>query len=78
MEPAKSCRDASRNETIVYRLTKPKGQMAVCSVPGDTLPRFSAMFPFFNGRIMDGSDDAIWNGTFFLRVVPCVIAAVFC
>ena len=38
MEPAKSCMDASSNESIVYRAAKTEGQMAVCSVPGDTIP----------------------------------------
>ena len=36
MRPAKSCKDASSNETIVYSPAKSEGQMAVCSVPHDT------------------------------------------
>jgi hypothetical protein len=30
-----------------------------------------------SGPITNGSDDAIWNVTFFQRVVPYVIVAVF-
>ena len=37
MRPAKSCKDASSNETIVYSPAKSEGQMAVCSVPPDTI-----------------------------------------
>ena len=36
MRPAKSCKDASPNERIVYSTTKSEGQMAVCSVPPGT------------------------------------------
>ena len=37
VEPAKSCTDACSTERIVYRPTRSEGQMAVSSVPPDTI-----------------------------------------
>jgi hypothetical protein len=39
-KPVKSCTDAAFHETIVYTEAKSERQMAVCSVPCDTIPLF--------------------------------------
>jgi hypothetical protein len=39
-EPAKSCTDALSQERMVYNPATLGGQMAVCSMPGDTIPPF--------------------------------------